>query len=312
LTNTLAPLSISVVIPTYNGRKLLEKNLPSVLMATPKAEIIVVDDASSDGTIPWLQSTYPLIKIARQEVNQRFAAACNLGVKQATGEIILLLNNDVQPQADFLSYLMEPFQDDRVFAVGCKEKESESPDAAVQGRAGGNFKRGLLVHWPCKDQDGDLTLWAFGGSAAFRTKMWRQLGGMDTLFTPAYEEDRDISYRALKRGWQIKFASKSVVYHHHESTNSTALGKKNMQIASYKNQLLMVWKNITCPSYVLQHLLWLPYHLIFTTIRSKGDFWLGFTWALRLLPQVLQKRAIEQEEAKVSDKEILKKYSALK
>lgn len=301
-------LSVSVVIPTYNGLKLLEQNLPFVVAATKGAEIIIVDDASTDVTVVWLSKNYPEITVIKHEINRRFAAACNSGVMKAGGEIVVLLNNDVKPAADFLSPLLKPFTDPLVFAVGCKEIEETQDQNLEQGRGCGGFRRGFLVHWRCPDQDGDDSLWVFGGSGAFRKTGWVKLGGMDPLFAPAYEEDRDICYRALKRGWTIKFSPNSLAYHTHESTNIDVLGRRGMQIASFKNQLLIVWKNITHLPYMLSHLFWLPYHLIFTGIRSHGAFIVGFIQAMRVLPQILKKRALEKTAQTVSDVKILKNH----
>ena len=299
-------LSVSVVIPTFNGRHLLEANLPAVIDAAPVSEVVVVDDASTDKTVEWLAEHYPNIKVVKHLKNLRFAMACNSGVNAARGEIVVLLNNDVKPQADFLPPLLEAFQDPSVFAVGCKERDFLSGQPQDQGRGCGAFKRGFMVHWRCEDQTKSTSLWAFGGSSAFRISMWQELGGMDPLFAPAYEEDRDICYRALKRGWQVRFAPLSVVEHQHETTNRQVLGDQAIQIASFKNQFLLVWKNMTDPSYRLQHILWLPYHLLVTTIRSKGAFLTGFAQALGQSPQVRQKRDAEKPYVKVSDKAIFR------
>jgi GT2 family glycosyltransferase len=292
--------SVSIVIPNYNGVSLLKKHLPSVLVAAPDAQIIVVDDASTDDSILFLHQNFPQIKVCAHKTNQRFAAACNTGVKEATGDIVILLNNDVSPHKDFLSALVYPFNDDKVFAVGC----AEISDSKINGRAGGEFRRGLSVHWRCKDQSQKSTLWVSGGSGAFRKSLWENLRGMDTLFAPAYEEDRDICYRALKRGYKVVFAPSSIVDHIHETTNQNELGVDRMKVASYKNHLLFVWKNITDPHLFLAHLLWLPYHLFFTTIRSGGYFGLGLIAALKQLPEVIKKRQIEKRESTISDVEV--------
>jgi GT2 family glycosyltransferase len=113
---------------------------------------------------------------------------------------------------------------------------------------------------------------------------------MDRLFRPAYEEDRDLSYRARKSGWQVLFEPKSLVHHHHETTNIRALGAMKIKVVSFKNQFLFVWKNITDSGYLLKHLFWCPYHLTVTNFRSGGLLFLGFLMALRQLPETLQSR----------------------
>jgi len=107
---------------------------------------------------------------------------------------------------------------------------------------------------------------------------------MDTIYKPAYWEDIDLCWRARKKGWKILFEPKSIVYHKHETTNIRELGKRKMEVAAYKNQILFVWKNIRSWQ-LLQHFIWLPYHLIFTTIKSKGLFLIGFLQALLQLKE---------------------------
>lgn len=299
-------LSCSAVIPNYNGRQLLSTNLPKIIEALPKAQIIVVDDASTDDSVSYIRKNFPGVLVVEQDKNTRFAAACNAGVKRASGEIILLLNSDVVPQKDFLLPLLRHFTDPRMFAVGCREIDKQNRS---QGKAYGTFSRGFLVHGRSKTQTSGPTLWVFGGSGAFRKSMWTEMGGMDPLFAPAYEEDRDLSYRALKRGYKIWFEADSVVYHQHESTNSIELGNKVMRISSYKNLLLFTWKNITHLPYLLKHLLWLPYHLIFTSIRSRGDFLVGFYHAIKLLLLAIKFRSKERKYIRESDEKILQNLS---
>lgn len=272
---------ISIVIPTYNGKHLLEKNLPRIIRACPKTEIVIVDDASTDKTAEFLKSAIrqlaerTIIEVVKHKKNLRFASACNSGVKKASGEIIILLNNDVIPKKGFLNPLISNFKDKEVFSVGCKEIEEKNGKKIISGRNKGKFKRGFLIHWRAKDQNKKDTLWTFGGSMAVDRKKYLELGGMDTIYRPAYWEDIDLCWRARKKGWKILFEPKSIVYHKHETTNIKELGKKKMEIAAYKNQILFVWKNIKGLQ-LIQHFFWLPYHLIFTTIRSKGLFLLGF------------------------------------
>jgi len=279
-----------------------------VFAAAGEAEIIVVDDASEDDTQEFLSQNYPQIKLVRHNKNQRFAAACNSGVKAASGKVVVLINNDVVPDKNFLKPLLAHFLDPQVFAVGCKEINNRKTGEA-SGRACGDFRRGLLVHWKCESQETGTTLWVSGGSGAFNKALWIKLGGMDTLFRPAYEEDRDISYRALKAGYQVLFDEESVVFHHHETTNQKALGKKKMEMASYKNHLLFVWKNITQINLIGQHLLWLPYHLVVTNFKSRGLFGLGFIAALSQLPKTFIQRQRAKSNFVLSDKTIIRRFN---
>lgn len=243
--------SVSVIIPTYNGQKLLAKHLPAVAkVLQAHDEIVIVDDASSDETVPWLQTQIPQyekqnigLHIVVHAANKRFAAAVNSGVEAAQNPFVFLLNNDVSPlSADILETLLQWFKDENMFAVGCAEVHENSPHAQVFGRGTGGWQRGLLVHWYDSNQGSNVTLWTAGGSMLFDREKFLQIGGMDTLFYPAYEEDRDLSYRALKHGWKLAFEPRARVLHQHETTNASVFGKRKMQIDSWKNQYLLVWK----------------------------------------------------------------------
>jgi len=270
---------VSIVIPNYNGQRLLAKNLPKVISTIGEAEIIVVDDASKDQSVDFVKRNFPQVKVVRHDVNKRFAAACNSGVKEASGEIVVLLNNDVSPKKNFLKPLIKHFTDSSVFSVGCREIEIKNGKKFISGRTEGKFKRGFLIHWRPQDQESYDTLWTFGGSMAVERQKYLQLGGMDSLFTPAYWEDIDLCWRARQRGWKILFEKDAVVYHEHETTNKSVFGKSKMKLYAYQNQILFVWKNIRGRQ-LFEHFLWLPYHLVFTTIRSKGLFFLAFLLAV--------------------------------
>jgi len=305
-------MTISIVIPSYNGRELLEANLPSVMDACAywnyqenNWEVIVVNDGSNDDTIEWLSQNYPNIKVVTNQKNLRFARAVNKGVDEAKGDIIILLNNDVRPEKDFLIPLLKHFADKDLFAVGCLEKNIEAGETVMGGRGLGKFSRGFLVHHRALDQNKPDTLWVTAGSAAFRKTIWDKLGGFDPLFRPAYEEDRDLSYNAIKSGYKIAFEPKSKVEHIHETSNLKSFGKNKITIMSFKNQLLFVWKNISSPQLLFLHTMWLPYHLVMTTIRSRGSFLIGFFQAISQLPEALISRSRSSKLWKITDKQIL-------
>lgn len=299
-------MTVSIVIPTYNGKRLLEKNLPAVLAATGQSEVIVVDDASEDGTYEWIKKNYPQIKTIRNENNLRFGESCNRGVKKVRGKIVVLLNSDVAPQKDFLRPITDDFKDKNMFAVGCKEINVEEGRQIAGGRGVSAFKRGLMIHWRPENQESKQTMWLSGGSMAVKKELWLRLGGFDNLFRPAYEEDRDICWQALKAGYRLVFEPKSIVNHIHETTNKFVFGKRRIQFYSMKNQLLFIWKNISSPKLIFQHILWLPYHLIITSIRTKGMFLVAFAIALCQLPKALVSRSRASKLWRKSDEEVLR------
>ena len=296
-------MKFSIVIPNYNGSHLLKENLPKVIKAAEDAEIIVVDDASTDDSLKTLAS-FPAVRVVRHRTNQRFAKACNSGVAAARGELVVLLNSDVAPQQNFLEFLSKHFENKKIFAVGCMEIVGKKK----RGKSTGRFEQGLLVHNQAKDMGAGPTLWAFGGSAAFDRGKWLMLGGMDPLFRPAYWEDIDLSYRAWKRGWEVRFEPASIVYHEPESTNLVAFGSLRMKIISTRNQILFVWKNIHSRTLIAKHLIWLTKHSASALLRGDITFLKGIGGALLRLPETLKKRDEEKTNTTVSDEAVLRQF----
>ncbi|MDZ7587109.1 MAG: glycosyltransferase family 2 protein [Patescibacteria group bacterium] len=267
---------VSIIIPNYQKLPLI-KYLPKVIAAGQGSEIIVVDDASPDDTVAYLAKHFPQVKVVVNQTNQRFAAACNNGVQAAKSDIVVLLNSDVAPKPGFLKPLIKHFSDPKVFAVSCLEIQ---PDG-ISGQNRCQFKRGFLVHSaaPINKAKVAKNCWATGGSSAFNRRKYLALGGMDSLYQPAYWEDIDLSWRARQQGFTILFEPQSQVFHHHETTNLSVFGQKKMETMAFRNQLLFVWKNIRGQQ-LLEHFLWLPYHLVLTTIRTQGLFLTAFLQAV--------------------------------
>ncbi|MBD3279301.1 MAG: glycosyltransferase, partial [Candidatus Pacebacteria bacterium] len=201
------------------------------------------------------------------QLNQRFAQNVNGGVKLASGELILLLNNDVKPQSNILKYLLPHFQKENMFAVGCLELE---PNGVKGGKNKLWFERGMFHHARASDFNSGPTAWVSGGSGLFARDKWLELAGFDPDYAPAYWEDVDLSFRARKKGWQVWFEPKAVVEHHHESTNLAEFGQKKIAQISWQNAQQFVWKNGSL-SQKLQHLLWQPWWWLKRTSSSASS-----------------------------------------
>jgi GT2 family glycosyltransferase len=293
--------SISVIIPNYNGQELLKRNLPKVFEAVGDAEIIIVDDASTDSSLRILNDFKSKIKVIKNEKNLGFSSSINKGAKEAKGEIIVLLNTDVAPEKIFLESLMPHFNDGNVFAVGCMDKSVENGKVVLRGRGIGKWKRGFLVH-----SRGEInrtnTLWVNGGSGAFRKSIWVKLGGLDELYSPFYWEDIDLSYRALKSGYKIVFEPKSIVVHEHEKgAIKSTYSKIKIKTIAYRNQFIFVWKNATDLNLQLLHLFWLPFNFVKALIGGDINFFAGFFLAFLKLPQIIMSSFKAQKYFTVSD-----------
>ncbi len=316
-------MKFSIVIPNYNGEKLIERNIPRLLDVlkeyvtkhNQKVEVIIVDDASEDNSrevigdiIKHNPEKRIVIKTTENKHNLGFSSTVNKGVTLAEGEIIILFNTDLWPTKGLLDHVSHYFAEENLFAVGFMDKSVEGENVVLRGRGVGTWKRGFLMHGP-----GDIhktnTLWASGGSSAFRKTIWDKLGGLYDIYDPFYWEDIDLSYRALKAGYTILFAPEIIVTHEHEKgairTHYTATQYRTI---SYRNTLYFVWINITDTALLLSHLLWLPYHFIKTFSKDGFAFSHAFLTAVAKFPRILSLRRKVKHLSVKTDGDVLKDY----
>lgn len=292
---------VSIVIPNYNGRALLEKNLPKVFEAKDYLknsiiEVIIVDDASFDESVSLIKKNFPQIRLIKHKKNRGFSSSVNTGVRMAKGDLIVLLNSDVIPERNFLENTIPHFQDNNVFGVSLHEKG--------YGWAKASFKNGFVEHSPGKiHKRTHISFWVSGGSGVFRRDLWHKLGGMDEkLLSPFYWEDIDLSYRAQKRGYKLLWEPDSQVIHKHESTISK-LSKSYVSKIRERNELLFIWKNITSKNLFKKHI-----SFLFLKIVKHPGYLRIVLAALLKLGLVMQKRKKEIKESKVSDEAIFARF----
>jgi GT2 family glycosyltransferase len=305
-------MDISIVIPNYNGEKLLEKNLPKLLQVSKnysdgKTEIIVVDDASTDKSIGVLKKHD--VEVLEIPKNLGFSSTVNKGVDKAKGEIVILLNTDVSPETDFLEPLLKHFKEDpNVFAVGCMDKSIENGKTILRGRGLGKWEKGFLVHRR-GEIDKTNTLWVSGGSGAFRKSIWIKLGGLNEIYNPFYWEDIDLSYRALKSGFKVLFEPKSIVIHEHAiGAIAEKYSEKEIKKIVYRNQFIFSFENATDYKTQFEIFLFLPFHIIKAVFRKDMPFFQGFFSALVLLPKVIKSSLHYQKMFVKKDKEVMAEF----
>jgi GT2 family glycosyltransferase len=210
----------AVVIPTFNGAHLLSTCLRSLFAHPPECDwhVIVVDDASSDGTVERFSSYDERLTLVALEENQGFARACNAGAA-AAGDVdfLLFLNNDTMPLPGWLDMLVEEIEaHDRAGAVGAKLLY---PDGSIQhaGVAIGHdgwphhLYAGLPGEHPAVNR-GKRVVAATAACLLVRRDVWRQLEGFDTAFFNGYE-DIDFCLRMGERDWEVRYCPESTVYH---------------------------------------------------------------------------------------------------
>lgn len=244
--------TIDVVIPSFNGKYLLEKHLPQVIKNSDFLnKIIVIDNGSTDGTIEWLHMHHPDVIIVKNKTNLGFTKPVNQGVAVSDADYLVLLNNDVHPEKGYLKNILRFFEDKEVFAVSFNENESSWPQVSWDGKI--QFTRGADKTRPY------YSAWASGGSAIFKRTIWNKVGGLNEIYAPFYWEDIGIGYRAWKMGYKIIWDNESLVYHEHEST-AKKINPQYLSLIKQRNELLFTWTNISDKDLLLSHLKFLIAH----------------------------------------------------
>jgi GT2 family glycosyltransferase len=229
--------TVSIIIPCFNGIAYTEACLRSLLVTLPKGlggEIIVVDDASRDGTARALrrwQATDARIAVVRNARNLGFVDSCNRGARAATGEILLFLNNDTVLLPGWLPPLLRLFHDEpKAGVVGGK---LILPDGTLQEAGNYVFRDGSVGHFGRADTEVEDPLYGFvrevdycsGALLATPRVLFAKLGGFDRRFRPGYYEDADYCMRVRQAGHGVYCQPASAVVHMEGSTAGTDLAR---------------------------------------------------------------------------------------
>ena len=306
---------VSIVIPTWQGKELLHRFLPSVLEAARvfpgPCEVIVSDDGSTDSTVSSLRKRFPDVRVVRTGMRRGFAGAANSGLMESRHSIVVLLNNDTDVDRDFLSPLVRHFDDREVFAVLCRCYDRDGKRVQDGGKIG-EFKRGFFrvhrnydVDPASADGNGPyLSFLAAGAFSAFDRAKLEALGWIDELFAPFNWEDADLSYRAWKRGWEVRYEPSSVVRH---SPNTTVgrFRRGYVKVISRRNRLFFVWKNLTDVDKLAAHLCILVLQSVYAFLRLDALHFASLGMAMARLPEVSRARRRGKDTATRTDREVL-------
>lgn len=246
---------VSIIIVTWNALPLLKQCLPSVVATNyPNLEIIVADNASDDGSAAWVESEYPAVKVVRHPQNWRFCKGNNRAVPYATGDYILLLNNDVEVPPGWLHPLVEAFEaDPEIGAAQPKMLQYDDRNRfEYAGGAGGfidrvgyPFTRGRLFDTMERDRGQYDTptdiFWASGAAIMMRRRALQQVGLLDERFD-MHMEEIDLCWRMQRAGYRIRYVPESEVYH----IGGASLPKEHPEktYLNFRNSLLMLYKNL--------------------------------------------------------------------
>jgi len=292
----------SVVIPTYNGRHLLEICLASIARHRPTApsiEVIVADDASTDDTAAWVTQAHPDVRLLRLERNGGFCTSANAGIAAARGEFIQLLNNDTEVCAGWIEAGLAPFSDPRVGSVAPLVLVRSNPSRVDS--AGDSY---ALVGWPSKRGHGepsahwtehpsDPVFGASGSSAFYRTQALRTVGAYDPSFG-SYYEDVDLAFRLRWAGYSCVYAPGSRILH--EVSASYDHNRPSLQRRMSRNAEILFWTDLPLPwlcAALVPHLAFVFAQALWRLARGRArPFLMGKVDALREAPSFRQRRAL--------------------
>ena len=287
---------LSVVILNWNGRKHLERYLPSVVEhTTGEAEVVVADNGSTDDSLAWLRLNYPDIRVVRLDRNYGFAGGYNRALSEIDSEYYLLLNSDVEVTAGWWQPLVEVLDSESDVAVVapklCADSHREMFEYA--GASGGfidylgyPFCRGRILSEVERDEgqydDKRDIFWASGAAMCCRSEVFHAVGGFDDDFF-AHMEEIDLQWRMQLAGWRIVVEPRSKVYH----LGGGTLPPSSMKVyLNHRNNLAMLYKCATPLQRVvvalvrpftdgaeaLGYLLTLHPHKAWAIVRAWGTF----------------------------------------
>ncbi|HLC38590.1 MAG TPA: glycosyltransferase family 2 protein [Patescibacteria group bacterium] len=305
-------LRASIIIVSYNAKNDLAVCLRTIFEFTKtNFEIIVVDNASTDGSGEMVAKKFPKVKLIENRQNLGFAQANNLGAKIAQSDYLVLLNQDTLVSRDWLLELLAPFcQDKKIGIVQPKIKIYRKN----QINSTGSLTHFLGFTWAgncfepdCGFEKNAEIFSASGCVLAIRRKLWQKLGGFDQDYF-MYLEDVDLGWRTRLLGYKIIFAPKSIIYHKYHFSKGDY---KYFYLE--KNRLATLFKNyssvsllIFSPAIILSEFILLLYFIPKGKLKIKLR---GLAAFFASLPKIWQKRKKIQKTRKISDQKIFSQFS---
>ena len=246
---------VAVVILNWNGKKFLQQLLPTLIHHTPSdVDIVVGDNASSDGSVEFLQQQFPQIQIIENDKNYGFAEGYNRVLDKVYADYYVLLNSDVEVTDNWIEPVINMMEADKNIAI-CQPKLLsfyERDTFEYAGGAGGYidkygypFCRGRMFTTLEKDNgqynDACEIFWATGAAMFVKTEVWKQLEGLDGDFF-AHMEEIDFCWRAKNAGYKVYYCPQSVVYHIGGGTLPPSSPFKTF--LNFRNNFSLLFKNL--------------------------------------------------------------------
>ena len=285
--------SACLLVLNYNGVAHLEDCLSSALAAADRlgrpCPVVLVDNHSTDDSVAFVRRRFPAVEVVVSPRND-FLFSLNDVVFARAADVVIILNNDMRFDADFIAPLLSHFSDPQIFGAGAAILTWDGSADTVGPRCARLRRWWFHKWWSFERQEPALTLDACGGAAAYRRRMFVELGGFDPLYRPGYYEDLDLSYRAWMRGWKTVYDPRSRAYHKESASMLERYGDTGKARLLYRNHLLFTVKNVGGAGFLIGFFLLLPYRVLFPLVRGHRVPLAGLVGALPRLPAALRRR----------------------
>lgn len=304
---------LSIVVPNWNGGRFLPVCFAALQRQTyAPLEVIIVDNASTDGSPALIKRDYPWVKLIELPTNTGFTGACNAGMRAARGEIVALLNNDTEVDSGWAAAVMDAFaRHPEVGSVASKMLLFDQRDHihttgdlfTIDGRA---RNRGVWQRDAGQFDREEYVFSACGGSSAYRRVMLDHIGLLDDDFFFS-GEDVDLGWRVNLSGWRCLYTPAAIVYHHLSATG----GGVTASFYDGRNLIFILVKNLPAA-------LWRKYAGLIFRAQARQAWqalraWRGKAARAKLrgmvagiagIPRMLRKRRAVQALRRVSVEEI--------
>lgn len=248
-------MKTAIVILNWNGQKLLEQFLPSVVnFSLDEATIYIADNASTDDSVSYVKTHFPSVKIIKNSQNGGYSKGYNDALKTIDADIYCLLNSDVEVTENWLKPITEAFKNDiNTAIIQPKLLDFKEKTKFEYAGAGGGFIdvfgypycRGRIFNYLETDHgqfdDETEIFWASGACLFIRSKVYHEVGGLDEDYF-AHQEEIDLCWRTQNLGYKVKYVGSSSVYHVGGATLKETNPHKTF--LNFRNSLLNVVKNV--------------------------------------------------------------------
>lgn len=305
----------SVIIVSYNSREYLSGCLPSLIPSLGQQdEIIIVDNASSDNTSPWLIQQYPEIHLIRSNQNLGYAGGNNLGAKHAHGKYLVFLNPDTIVDKNWLDSLINVLDNNPKVGLATSKIFLLQNPQTINTCGNDVHISGITL---CRGMNQPSNLYSkqeevsavSGAAFAIRTDLFNSLGGFDESFF-MYMEDTDLSWRARLNGALCMFVPHSLVHHAY----SLQFGTEKV-FYQERNRYMLLIKTLKAPTLILLIPVFVLSELIswgFAILRDRSNLKNkidAYTWIINNWSNIKEKRLMAQSNRKISDHILLQQTS---